>query len=75
MRRVLACPAFDAGERNRSFPADEAAHAVAAILDPDCGALVATDLASRHVAPELVPLLVAGLAKAGLHVPERGTAA
>jgi adenylate cyclase len=48
--------------------AEEAADAVAAIrrLDPDYGAHVAADLASRHVAPELVPLIVAGLQKAGL---------
>ena len=57
--------------------ADEAADAVAAIrgLDPDYGAHVATDLASRHVAPELIPLLVAGLEKAGLATPERGAGA
>ena len=49
---------------------DEAADAVAAIrgLDPDYGAHVAADLRSRHVAPELVPLIVAGLEKAGLPI-------
>jgi tetratricopeptide (TPR) repeat protein len=53
--------------------AEEAADAVAAIrrLDPDYGAHVAADLASRHVAPELVPLIVAGLRKAGLATAER----
>jgi tetratricopeptide (TPR) repeat protein len=53
--------------------AEEAADAVAAIrrLDPDYGAHVAADLASRHVAPELVPLIVAGLRKAGLAIAER----
>ena len=49
---------------------DEAADAVAAIrgLDPDYGARVVADLESRHVAPELVPLIVAGLEKAGLPI-------
>ena len=37
-------------------------------LDPDYGAHVVADLESRHVAPELVSLIVAGLAKAGLAV-------
>jgi TolB-like protein len=47
---------------------DEAADAVAAIrgLDPDYGSHVAVDLESRHVAPDLVALIVAGLGKAGL---------
>jgi TolB-like protein len=49
---------------------DEAADAVAAIraLDPDYGARVVADLGSRHVAPELVSLIVAGLEKAGLPI-------
>jgi adenylate cyclase len=49
---------------------DEAADAVSAIrsLDPDYGARAAADLASRHLAPELVAPIVAGLAKAGLAV-------
>jgi adenylate cyclase len=49
---------------------DEAADAVSAIrgLDPDYGAHVTADLESRHVAPELVPLIVAGLKKAGLPI-------
>ena len=49
---------------------DEAAEAIAAIrsLDPSYGPRVATDLESRHVAPELVARLVAGLKKAGLSV-------
>ena len=53
---------------------DEAADAVAAIrsLDPDYGARVADDLASRHVAAHLVPLILASLRKAGLAVPEQG---
>ena len=53
--------------------AEEAADAVAAIrrLDPDYGAHVAADLASRHVAPELVPLIIAGLEKAGLAIAAR----
>jgi TolB-like protein/tetratricopeptide (TPR) repeat protein len=52
---------------------DEAAEALAAIraLDPDYGAHAAADLASRHVAPELASLLIAGLEKAGLPVPAR----
>ena len=43
---------------------DEAEEAVAAIraLDPDYGAHVFADLEGRHVAPEVVPLIVAGLA-------------
>jgi adenylate cyclase len=50
---------------------DEAADAVAAIrgLDPDYGAKVVADLESRHVAAELVTLLVSWLGKAGLAVP------
>lgn len=49
---------------------DEAADAVSAIrgLDPDYGAHVLADLRSRHVAPELVPTIVAGLMKAGLAI-------
>jgi len=49
---------------------DEAANAVSAIraLDPDYGTRVVADLESRHVAPELVPLVVAGLQKAGLAI-------
>ncbi len=49
---------------------DEAADAVAEIrgLDPDYGTRVAADLRSRHVAPELVSLIVAGLEKAGLPI-------
>jgi adenylate cyclase len=49
---------------------DEAADAVSAIrgLDPDYGAHVVADLEGRHVAPELVPLIVAGLEKAGLPI-------
>jgi len=49
---------------------DEAADAVSAIrgLDPDYGAHVIADLKSRHVAPELVPLIVASLEKAGLPI-------
>lgn len=49
---------------------DEAADAVSAIraLDPDYGAHIVADLRSRHVTPELVPLVVAGLEKAGLAV-------
>jgi adenylate cyclase len=49
---------------------DQAADAVSAIrgLDPDYGAHVIADLESRHVAPELVPLIVAGLEKAGLPI-------
>jgi adenylate cyclase len=48
--------------------ADEAAAAVASILDiePDYGDRVAADLASRDVAPDLVHAIVASLAKAGL---------
>ena len=55
---------------------DEAEKAVAAILalDPDYGARVRADLEARHVAPEVVPLIVAGLAKAGLAVAERTSA-
>ena len=50
---------------------DEAANAVAAIrgLDPDYGARVAGDLASRHVASDLAGVVVAGLEKAGLRLP------
>ena len=53
---------------------DEAADAVAAIraLDPDYGAHVVADLESRHVAPDLVPLIVAGLEKAGLPIAAPG---
>jgi len=49
---------------------DEAADAVAAIrgLDPDYGERVVADLQSRHVAPGLVPLIAAGLEKAGLPI-------
>jgi adenylate cyclase len=49
---------------------DEAADAVSAIrgLDPDYGAHVIADLEGRHVAPELVPPIVAALGKAGLAV-------
>ncbi|MBP7242964.1 hypothetical protein [Amaricoccus sp.] len=49
---------------------EEAADAVSAILglDPDYGAHVTADLESRHVAPELVSSIVAGLAKAGLPI-------
>jgi adenylate cyclase len=49
---------------------DEAADAVSAVrgIDPDYGAHVVADLESRHVAPELIPLIVAGLEKAGLPV-------
>ena len=49
---------------------DEAANAVAAIqgLDPAYGARIVSDLESRHVAPSLVPLIVAGLEKAGLAI-------
>ena len=39
------------GGRRRGYPR----------LDPDYGAHVVADLESRHVAPELVPLIVAGL--------------
>ena len=55
---------------------DEAEEAVAAIraLDPDYGAHVVADLEGRHVAPEVVPLIVAGLAKAGLAVAEPAAA-
>ncbi len=42
-----------------------------ASLDPDYGAHVAADLARRHVAPELIPAIVAGLEKAGLAMPSR----
>jgi tetratricopeptide (TPR) repeat protein len=57
--------------------AAEAAQAISAIraLDPDYGAHVETDLAQRHVAPQLIPLVVSGLRKAGLPVPERGKVA
>jgi tetratricopeptide (TPR) repeat protein len=50
--------------------ADEAADAISAVrgFDPDYGAHVVVDLESRHIAPELVPLIVAGLEKAGLPV-------
>jgi adenylate cyclase len=50
--------------------ADEAADAVSAVrgIDPDYGARVVADLEGRHVAPDLVPLIVAGLRKAGLPV-------
>jgi adenylate cyclase len=50
--------------------ADEAADAVSAIrgIDPDYGAHVIADLESRHVAPELLPPIVAALGKAGLAV-------
>jgi TolB-like protein len=56
---------------------DEAACAVAAIrgLDPGYGARVAADLESRHVAPELIVKLIAGLRKAGLDVPGKGSVA
>lgn len=49
---------------------DEAADAVAAIraLEPDYGADVAADLASRHVVPDLAGPIVAALRKAGLAV-------
>jgi adenylate cyclase len=49
---------------------DEAADAVSAIrgLEPDYGAHVIADLESRHVAPELISLIVAGLEKAGLPI-------
>jgi adenylate cyclase len=49
---------------------DEAADAVSAIrgLDPEYGAHVIADLESRHVAPGLVPPIVAALGKAGLAV-------
>lgn len=49
---------------------DEASDAVSAIraLDPDYGAQVVADLENRHLAPDLVPLIVAALAKAGLAV-------
>ena len=49
---------------------DEAADAVTAIrgIDPDYGAHAAADLEGRHVAPELVTVLLAGLEKAGLPV-------
>jgi adenylate cyclase len=45
-------------------------------LDPGYGTRVAADLESRHLAPDLVTLVVAGLAKAGLDMPaqERSTA-
>lgn len=51
---------------------EEAADAVAAIrsLDPCYGARVIADLTGRHLAPDLVSLIVAGLVKAGLSVPE-----
>ena len=56
--------------------ADEAADAVSAVrgIDPDYGAHVVADLESRHVAPELVRLIVAGLQKAGLPVSDRAPA-
>lgn len=56
---------------------EQAAEAVAALLgvDPDYGTRVAADLESRHVAPELIALLIAGLRKAGLAVPGKGTEA
>lgn len=48
----------------------EAAEAVTAIrqLDPDYGARVVSDLEGRHLSPALVPLIVAGLQKAGLPI-------
>ncbi|HMQ92777.1 MAG TPA: hypothetical protein PKA33_12075 [Amaricoccus sp.] len=51
---------------------DEAADAVSAIrgLDPDYGVHIVDDLEGRHVAPELVPLIVAGLEKAGMPIAE-----
>lgn len=57
--------------------AAEAKAAIAAIraLDPDYGAHVETDLAQRHVAPQLIALVVSGLRKAGLPVPGRGEVA
>ncbi|MBP7243128.1 hypothetical protein [Amaricoccus sp.] len=50
--------------------ADEAADAVAAIrgIDPDYGTRAAADLAARHVAPELIELIVKALSEAGLAV-------
>lgn len=47
---------------------DEAADAVAAIrgLAPDYGTRVASDLESRHLAPDLIQSIVAALRKAGL---------
>lgn len=56
---------------------DEAADAVSAILGlaPDYGEHVAADLAARHVAPELVARIVAGLARAGLAVEAPGASA
>jgi adenylate cyclase len=56
--------------------ADEAADAISAVrgIDPDYGAHVIADLEGRHVAPELVPLIVAGLEKAGLPVSARAPA-
>jgi TolB-like protein len=49
---------------------EEAADALTAIraLDPDYGAHVVADLQSRHVAPGLARLIVAGLEKAGLRI-------
>jgi hypothetical protein len=38
-------------------------------IDPGYGAHAAADLACRHVAPALIPPILAGLAKAGLAVP------
>lgn len=62
------CVAAAAAELGRE---DTAAEAVAVIraLEPDYGLRAAADLESRHVAPELAALIVAGLRKAGL----RGT--
>lgn len=56
---------------------DEAADAVSAIrsLAPDYGAHAAADLTARHVAPELVGMIVTALGKAGLAVEASGTSA
>ncbi len=53
---------------------DEAAEAVSTILGlaPGYGAEVAADLASRHLAPELVRRVVAGLERAGLAIEPPG---
>ncbi len=69
--QVLFCHVAVAAAAGELGLADEAAEAVAAIraLDPDYGARVVADLESRHVAPQLVPLIAAGLAKAGLAIP------
>lgn len=56
---------------------DEAADAISKIraLDPDYGSHVESDLAQRHLATQLIPLVVSGLRKSGLPIPESGKVA